>query len=242
VGTITIETANVTVDEAYCREHPYVTPGEYAMVSFSDTGAGMDAATRERIFEPFFTTKGEGKGTGLGMSTVYGIVKQNGGFVQVYSEPGQGTTIRVHFPRVQDEAEDLVEKVAEGSLGGTETVLVVEDEEQILVLSKRILEQFGYRVLTARTPGDACRLVEEQEGDIHLLLTDVILPGMNGKELKERIETMRPGIKTVFMSGYTANAIARRGILEKGVAFLQKPFSLASLARKVRQVLDSRKS
>ena len=242
VGTITIETANVTVDEAYCREHPYVTPGEYVMVSFSDTGAGMDEATRERIFEPFFTTKGEGKGTGLGMSTVYGIVKQNGGFVHVYSELGQGTTIRVHFPRVQDEAEDLVEKVAEGSLGGTETVLIVEDEEQILMLSRRILEQFGYRVLTASTPGDAFRLAEEQEGDIHLLLTDVILPEMNGKELKERIEAVRPGIKTLFMSGYTADAIARRGILEKGVDFLQKPFTLMSLARKVRQVLDSEKS
>ena len=242
VGTVTIETANVTVDEAYCRAHPYVTPGEYAMVSFSDTGCGMDEATRERIFEPFFTTKGEGKGTGLGMSTVYGIVKQNGGFVHVYSEPGQGTTIRVHFPRVQDEAEDLVEKVAEGSLGGTETVLIVEDEEQILLLSRRILEQFGYRVLTASTPEDAFRLAEEQEGDIHLLLTDVILPEMNGKVLKERIEAVRPGIKTLFMSGYTADAIARRGILEKGVDFLQKPFTLMSLARKVRQVLDSGKS
>jgi signal transduction histidine kinase/ActR/RegA family two-component response regulator len=242
VGTVTIESANVTVDEAYCREHPYVTPGEYVMVSFSDTGAGMDEATRERIFEPFFTTKGEGKGTGLGMSTVYGIVKQNGGFVHVYSEPGQGTTIRVHFPRVQDETEDLTEKVTEGSLGGTETVLIVEDEEQILLLSRRILEQFGYRVLTAGTPGEAYRLAEEQVGGIHLLLTDVILPEMNGKELKERIEAMRPGIKSLYMSGYTADAIARRGILEKGVDFLQKPFTLMSLARKVRQVLDSEKS
>jgi len=144
--------------------------------------------------------------------------------------------------RVRDEAEDLVEKVAEGSLGGTETVLIVEDEEQILMLSRRILEQYGYRVLTAGTPGDACRLAEKREGDIHLLLTDVILPEMNGKELKERVEAVRPGIKTLFMSGYTADAIARRGILEKGVDLLQKPFTLLSLARKVRQVLDSEKS
>jgi signal transduction histidine kinase len=242
VGTITIETANVIVDEAYCREHPYVEPGEYAMASFTDTGAGMDEATRERIFEPFFTTKGEGKGTGLGMSTVYGIVKQNGGFVHVYSEPGQGTTIRVHFPRVQGETENLVEKEEEGSIGGTETVLIVEDEEQILLLSRRILERFGYRVLAAGTPEEALRLAEEQEGDIHLLLTDVILPEMNGKELEERIEAVRPGIRTLFMSGYTADAIARRGILEKGLDFLQKPFTLTSLGRKVRQVLDSGKS
>ena len=241
VGRIAIETSNATLDEAYCRSHVYATPGEYAVLIFSDTGIGMQAGTLERIFEPFFTTKAVGEGTGLGLSTVYGIVKQNGGIINAYSEPGLGTTFRVYLPRVR---EDAAEAAADGgeSLpeGGTETLLLVEDEEQILHLASRILGDRGYRVLSASSPEEACRIVERHTGPIHLLLSDVVMPGMNGKELQERIEKMRPGIRTVFMSGYTAESVGHRGILGKCVAFVQKPFTAYSLAEKVRLALDSR--
>jgi len=238
VGTVTIETSNTTLDEAYCREHEYAAPGEYVMLVFSDTGRGMDQAIREQIFEPFFTTKEVGKGTGLGLSTVYGIVKQNGGIINVYSEPGMGTTFRIYFPRVGEEAKEEVEPEKKSAPAGTETVLVVEDEEQILSLAVRILEGQGYRVLSARSPEDACRLAERHDGKIDLLLTDVVMPGMNGKELQARIAALRPGIKTLFMSGYTADAIAHRGVLDEGVVFVQKPFTIRSLATKVRAALD----
>jgi PAS domain S-box-containing protein len=238
-GKITIETDNVTADEAYCRAHGDALPGEYASLSFSDTGQGMDAETLAQIFEPFFTTKEHGKGTGLGLATVYGIVKQNGGFIGVYSEPGIGATFKICFPRVQEEAERKVEAVESPLPGGTETILLVEDEEQILHLAARILEDHGYRVLAAGTPEAACRAAEQHEGEIHLLLTDVVMPGMNGRDLQRKVAALRPGIRALFMSGYTEDVIAHRGILEEGVSFLPKPFTIRSLAEKVRSVLDA---
>ncbi len=239
VGTVTLETSNTMLDKAYCQEHDYATPGEYVMLAFSDTGMGMDAATLERVFEPFFTTKEVGKGTGLGLAMVYGIVKQNGGIVTVYSELGIGTTFRIYFPRVREAAGEAVETSKEAVPTGTETVLLVEDEEQILSLAARILEGQGYRVLSARLPEDACRLAERHDGKIDLLLTDVVMPEMNGKELQERIAALLPGIRTVFMSGYADDAIVHCGVLDDGVAFVQKPFTARSLAVKVRVVLDA---
>ncbi len=239
VGAVTIATATVVLDETYTRRNADVIPGEYVMLTFSDTGAGMDAETRERIYEPFFTTKGEGQGTGLGLSTVYGIVTQNAGVIHVYSEPGMGTTFKVYFPRFRGEAEKTVEQPRELSLAGKETVLIVEDEEQILNLAREILSDYGYQVLTARSPGEACLLVEKHAGEIHLLVTDVIMPGMNGKELQERVTKIKPDIKTMFMSGYTANIMAHRGLIGEDVEFLQKPFSVQALAEKVRRVLNA---
>ncbi|HWR96806.1 MAG TPA: response regulator [Candidatus Methanoperedens sp.] len=238
VGTITVETANVTLDVAYCRA-VQVTPGDYVLIAFSDTGCGMDAATSERIFEPFFTTKEEGKGTGLGLSTVYGIVRQQEGDIHVYSQPGLGTTFKIYLPRCREEGEQTVEEPKVMALAGSETVLLVEDEVQILVLAQEILERYGYMVLAARTPGEACLMAEKHPGSIHLLLTDVVMPGMNGRELCERVAAIKPGIKVLFMSGYTADIIAHRGVIDEGVEFIQKPFSVASLAEKVRAVLDA---
>ncbi|MBE0569296.1 MAG: response regulator [Deltaproteobacteria bacterium] len=239
VGTITIETANATVDEAYRLRHRYARPGEYAMLAFSDTGAGMDEGTLRQIFEPFFTTKALGKGTGLGLSTVYGIVKQNDGFINAYSEPGKGSVFRIYFPRVPADAEKPVEVSRETLPRGTETILLVEDERQILSLATRILEIQGYRVLPSGSPVEACLLAERHVGKIHLLLTDVIMPGMNGRELQRRIERSKTGIRTLFMSGYTEDAVVNRGILDKGVSFVPKPFTVRQLAEKVRSVLDA---
>ncbi len=239
VGTITIETANVTVDEAFHRRHRYALPGEYAMLAFSDTGTGMDEGTLKKIFEPFFTTKAAGKGTGLGLSTVYGIVKQNNGFINAYSEPGMGSSFRIYFPRVRAEAEESVEAAPKALPSGTETVLLVEDEEQILSLATRILEIQGYRVLPAGSPAEACLLAERHEGEIQLLLTDVIMPGMNGRELQRRIERSKPGIRTLFMSGYTEDAVVHRGTVGMGISFVSKPFTVRMLAEKVRSALDA---
>jgi two-component system cell cycle sensor histidine kinase/response regulator CckA len=238
VGKITIETSNAVLDEAFCRNHEYALPGEYVMLAFSDTGTGMDPGTLERIFEPFFTTKEVGQGTGLGLATVYGIVKQNVGIISAYSEPGIGTTFRICLPRERGCTVDAVEPTRTPTPMGTETVLLVEDEEQILTLATRILEGNGYRVLPAHSPEDAYRLAERYDGKIDLLLTDLIMPGMNGKDLQKRIEEVRPGTRTLFMSGYTADAIAHHGVLEEGVALVQKPFTIRALAEKVRAVLD----
>jgi two-component system, cell cycle sensor histidine kinase and response regulator CckA len=238
VGTVTIETANVTLDESYVQRYRYASPGDYVLLAVSDSGSGMDGETLERIYEPFFTTKGEGQGTGLGLSTVYGIVKQNGGSIQGYSEPGLGTTFKIYFPRFLGEGVP-VEAVQETPLSGSETVLIVEDEPQILLLAKRILEHYGYRTVEAGSPGEALLFLEKHRGPLHLLLTDVIMPNMTGPELKERVELLHPGVKTLFMSGYTADVIVQRGLLEEGPDFIQKPFSLQDLARKVRRVLDS---
>ena len=234
VGTVTIETSNVTVDEA--SGHRDVDPGDYVMLSVEDTGSGMDSHTLEHIFEPFFTTKGVGEGTGMGLATVYGIVKQNDGTIQVDSEVGVGTVIRIYFPRFHQEAEGPVKTAA--PTGGTETILVVEDEEQVLSLTRRILEQKGYTVLTTVRPERACALAEQYAGDIDLLLTDVVMPNMNGKELAARIREMNPAVKIVFMSGYTSDIVAERDVVDQGVEFIQKPFSLDELTHRVRQVLD----
>ena len=239
-GKLTIETQNVELDQEYVRGHLSAQPGSYVMLAVSDTGVGMDAATQARIFEPFFTTKEKGKGTGLGLATVYGIVKQGGGWIWVYSEPGHGTTFKVYFPRVAEVAAPIAPTPAPpASVRGSETVLVVEDEEMILTLVQKVLKANGYTVLVAASGGDAERVAGQHEGPIHLLMTDVVLPGLNGREVARRLEATRPGIRVLYLSGYTDDAIVHHGVLEPGVAFLQKPFTPAVLARKVREVLDS---
>ena len=203
-------------------ETPEFIPGEYVLLTVSDTGAGMSQEVRENIFEPFFTTKEVGKGTGLGLSTVYGIVKQNEGFIYVASEPGEGTTFKIYLPSVEAEsAQDRPEGVAGKPPTGTETILVVEDDEAILNLSKIILENLGYTVLAAHTPAHAIRIVEDHPGDLHLLITDVVMPEMNGRDLAKQLSAIRPNLKCLYMSGYTADVIAHRGILEEGVNFIQ---------------------
>jgi len=238
VGTVTIETGNAVLDEAYCRVNPGFVPGKYALLTVGDTGSGMDKETLSHVFEPFFTTKEVGSGTGLGLSTVYGIVKQNGGFINVYSEPGHGTTIKIYLPCCQGQAETKDAVQEQTTPGGTETVLLVEDEKMLLEFVGTILEEQGYKVLSAGTPADALTIAREYHSPIHLLVTDVVMPGMNGRELKEALTPLYPDIKTLYMSGYTANVIAHCGVLDDGTAFLQKPFSINALAVKVRQVIE----
>jgi two-component system, cell cycle sensor histidine kinase and response regulator CckA len=241
VGKVTIETENVSFDEAYCADHAGFVPGEYVMLVLSDNGCGMDKEVLGKLFEPYFTTKGVGKGTGLGLATVYGIVKQNNGFINVYSEPDQGTTIRIYLPRHEGKAkQEQIEVLKEPVVRGQETVLVVEDEPALLDLSKIMLEMQGYRVLTAGTPGEAIRLAEEHAGEIHLLMTDVVMPEMNGRDLAKKMLSLYPNLKRLFMSGYTANVIAHHGVLDEGVYFLQKPFSRKDLVAKVRAALDQK--
>jgi two-component system, cell cycle sensor histidine kinase and response regulator CckA len=240
VGKITIETRNAVFDDTYCAEHFGFTAGEYVLLAVSDDGCGMDKEIRDRIFEPFFTSKGAGHGTGLGLSTVYGIVKQNNGFINVYSETGEGTTFKIYLPRYAHPAVDVnLEGAAEIPPGRGETLLVVEDEPAILMMAKMMLEKIGYRVLAAGTPGEAIGLAEEHTSDIRLLITDVVMPGMNGRNLAERMQSINPGMKILFMSGYTSDAIAHRGVLDEGVNFIQKPFSMKDIAVKVRDALDA---
>ncbi len=239
VGRITIETGNKIFDAAFCSRHNGYVVGEYVVLTVSDDGSGMDKETRQHIFEPFFTTKEVGQGTGLGLAMVYGIIKQNAGFIDVYSEPDQGTSFKIYLPRCPGEEESAeTARPPEPAARGQETVLLVEDEPVILDLGKELLEMQGYRVLTAATPGKAIRLAEEHCGEIHLLLTDVIMPEMNGRELAQKLLSLYPGLKCLFMSGYTADIIAHHGVLDEGVHFLQKPFSLDALAAKVREALD----
>jgi PAS domain S-box-containing protein len=239
-GQLTIETQNVELDEAYVRGHVSAQPGGYIMIAVSDTGIGMDAATQARIFEPFFTTKEQGKGTGLGLATVYGIVKQSGGWIWVYSEPGHGTSFKVYLPRVAEAAAPLAPSLTPPvSVCGSQTVLLVEDEELVRHLVEKVLKANGYTVLVAATGPDAERVAGQHEGPIHLLMTDVVLPGLNGRQVAERLTAARPGIRVLYLSGYTDDAIVRHGVLEPGVAFLQKPFTPGVLGRKVREVLDS---
>ena len=235
-GRISIETRNVTLDNTYSVSHPDCVPGDYVQLSVSDSGHGMDGETLAHIFEPFFTTKEIGHGTGLGLATVFGIVKQNRGLINVYSEPKQGTTFKLYFPRGEDLIATSIETAHEVATW-TETVLLVEDEELILMLGKSILAQHGYNVLTASLPETALQISEQHEGPIHLLITDVVMPGMNGKELRERLKVTRKETKFLFMSGYTADIIGHHGVLDEGVEFIQKPFTIQSLTEKVRMVL-----
>ena len=238
-GKLIIETANVGLDEKYARNHIAVKPGRYVMLSVSDTGVGMAPEVKERVFEPFFTTKGRGKGTGLGLSMVYGIVKQSSGNIWVYSEPGKGTTFKIYLPRVDEPLEELKERVETKELPrGEETILVVEDNEEVRKLAMRVLQTQGYEVLGAPEGMEAFLLCEEREGPIDLLVTDVVMPKMSGRELAERIASIRPEIKVLYMSGYTDNAIVHHGILSEGINYIQKPFTVESLIRKVREVLD----
>jgi len=240
-GVITIETSNVYLDENYCRTFPELKPGEYVVMIFSDNGVGIEPELQKKIFEPFFTTKEYGKGTGLGLSIVYGIVNQNNGLINVYSEVGKGTTFKIYFPRYSGGmmSDDEVLKSESRNLGGTETILVVDDREQIVSICKRGLESFGYTVLTAMSPAEALDVARSSKEDIHLIITDVVLPEMNGRELAKEISSIKPEARVLYISGYTANAIAHRGILAPGINFLQKPFSPIELANKVREVLDS---
>ena len=237
-GKITIETGRVAFDEDYCADHAGFLPGAYVLLAVSDDGRGMVEEIRSHIFEPFYTTTGVGEGTGLGLATVYGIVKQNEGFINVYSEPGRGTTFRIYLPRHAAKAVPTSRTAgAETIPPGHETILLVEDEPSILELTAKMLERLGYVVLPAAAPGEAIRLAREHAGDIHLLMTDVVMPEMNGRDLAENLLSIYPEIKRLFMSGYTANVIAHHGVLDEGVRFIQKPFSMNELAAKVREAL-----
>ena len=242
VGTLSLETGEVTLDAEYCEKNVGFVPGRYQVLTVNDTGSGMSPEVQAHLFEPFFTTKPMGKGTGLGMATVYGIVKQNEGFINVYSEPGHGTSIRIYLPAVATEIAPKagIASSEESLHGGTETILIVEDEAAILDVTRLILEQLGYHVLVAGTPGEATRQVEAHQEAIDLLVTDVIMPQVNGPELARRLTALHGEMKCLFVSGYTADAIGRRGLLEEGVHFLSKPFTAEQLAGKIRDVLDER--
>ena len=239
IGKITIETVNIIVDDAYCAHHPGFSVGEYVRLTVSDDGCGMAEETLTHIFEPFFTTKGLGEGTGLGLATVYGIVKQNNGFLNVYSEPGLGTTFTVCLPRHAGEVDlTKAETVVGYAIRGMETILLVEDDPAILDVTSIILRGLGYSVLAANSTSEAIRLASEHFNKIHLLITDVIMPDMNGRDLANKLQHLNSQLKCLYMSGYTADVIANHGVLDDGVHFIQKPFSLHDLATKVREVLD----
>jgi two-component system, cell cycle sensor histidine kinase and response regulator CckA len=238
-GRLTIETANVEIDAQFARNYESVQPGPHVMVAVSDTGVGMDAELQARLFEPFFTTKERGKGTGLGLSTTYGIVKQSGGSIWVYSEPGVGTTFKVYLPRSEGPLDAPAAAPAPAPRTGTETVLLVEDEPEVRRLVERLLRMRGYSVLSCAGPAEAIAAAKSYSGTVALLLTDVILPGMNGRELARVLAETRPGLRVLYMSGYTDAAITQQGILEPGTAFLSKPFAPDALARKVREVLEA---
>ncbi|MHB8056465.1 MAG: ATP-binding protein [Desulfuromonadaceae bacterium] len=239
-GRITIETGNKTIDTGYCTSNPEAAEGEYVWLAISDDGCGMDKETRAHIFEPFFTTKKVGEGTGLGLATVYGIVKQNNGFINVYSEAGQGTTFAIYLPRhAGTPGETGTATTPKPARRGHETVLLVEDEMAILNMATLMLENLGYSVLAASGPAEALRIAEEHSGRFQLLITDVIMPQMNGRDLAKNVLAVHPEVKCLYMSGYTANAIAHHGVLDEGLHFIQKPFTLPDLATKVRESLNS---
>jgi len=237
-GELIIETSNVELDEAYVSRHPDTRVGRHVMLTVTDTGAGMSSEVMERIFEPFYTTKDKGLGTGLGLSTVYGIVRQSEGNIGVTSEVGRGTTFRVVLPRV--DAKDIPRRPAAGSseVRGNETVLIVEDEQSVRKLTSRILRSAGYNVVTAANGGEALLECERSEAEIDLVLTDVVMPRMSGKELVDRLAKVLPAVRVLYMSGYTNNAIAQHGVLDEGVHFIAKPFHGTDLLSKVRAVLD----
>ncbi len=238
VGTLTIHTSNVVVDECRSRTNADCQPGEYVLLSVGDTGCGIAEEVREHLFEPFFTTKAVGKGTGLGLATVYGIVKQNNGFIDVTSTVGHGTTVLIHLPRTDEQLPSRISDIENEPAHGTETVLLVEDEDAILMLGQTVLKRYGYTVLASRTPVEALSMAQQYPGAIDLLMTDVVMPQMNGKELRDRIAALRPEIRALFMSGYSADLIANHGIIDENIQFLQKPFSVKAMAAKVREVLD----
>jgi PAS domain S-box-containing protein len=237
-GRIDVATANAALDPEFCAAHPGAVPGDYVEIAVRDTGCGMDPETLAHAFEPFYTTKAPGKGTGLGLPMVYGIVKQNGGYIDVASQPGQGTAVHLYFPRQTGAADALPPtEPRPPAAAGRPTVLLVEDELSVLAMTAEMLDDLGYDVRAARSPVEAIRLVKEHPGEIHLLLTDVVMPGMNGRDLARTLQDLRPGLRYLFMSGYTADVIARNGVLEEGVNFIHKPFTKAALAAKIRDVL-----
>jgi PAS domain S-box-containing protein len=239
-GKLTVEMQGVDIDEQYAHQHGVVVkPGPYVMLAISDTGVGMDDVTRARIFEPFFTTKAPGKGTGLGLSTVYGIVKQSNGFIWAHSKVGHGTSFKVYLPQVAEVAAGKRHSPTVAPGHGIETILLVEDVEGLRRLAKRMLESAGYTVLTAANGEEALLLLERYEQPLHLMVTDVVMPGMSGRTLAERFDATRPGMKVLYMSGYTDDVVVRHGVLDEGMPFLSKPFAVVELTRKVREVLDS---
>src|SRR4051794_9414879 len=237
-GVLTVETANVHLDDNYAGRHIAVKAGAYILLAVSDTGAGMDAATQARLFEPFFTTKGSGKGTGLGLSTVFGIVKQSGGSVEVYSEPGRGTSVKVYLPRIDQPVSVEAESARTGMARGSETILLVEDDEMVRTLVRETLQREGYKILDAPGPLEAKKISEQFKPAIQLMITDVVMPKVSGRELADQLARRRPDMKVLYMSGYTDNAVLNSGILQKEVAFLQKPFTPGALTEKVRDVLE----
>jgi two-component system, cell cycle sensor histidine kinase and response regulator CckA len=240
-GSITLRTNNVVLDAGYCADHPGCVLGEYVLLAVSDTGAGMTREVLDHLFEPFFTTKEVGKGTGLGLATVYGVVKQNNGFIEAASEPGKGTAFKIYLPCAEgEEAEGLPDEAEQELQRGTETILLVEDEQLILDLAKTILDNLGYTVIEASTPQEAIHIAEGYGGNIHLLITDVVMPEMNGRHLAERITTIKPGIKCLYMSGYTADIIARQGVLDRELSFIQKPFRFSDFTKAIRKVLEGK--
>jgi CheY-like chemotaxis protein len=241
-GCVVIQTSNGVLDEAWCAAHAGALPGEYVVLAVSDDGAGMDEKTKSHLFEPFFTTKEVGKGTGLGLATVYGIVRQNGGFIDVVSYPGRGSTVTIYLPRYtgshNTEASGGETRPA---AGGTETILLVEDEPAYLNLTTKVLERLGYTVVGADTPAEAIRVAEERGGVIDLLVTDVVMPQMSGRELAAKLGRLFEQMKCLYMSGYTTDVIARHGVLEEGLQFIQKPYSARDLAAKVRKALEGQR-
>jgi CheY-like chemotaxis protein len=239
-GKITIETTNVELDESYAPRHLAVQPGRYVMLAVSDNGSGMDAVTQKHVYDPFFTTKELGKGTGLGLSTVYGIIKQSGGSIWLYSEVGKGTTFKIYLPRIEEGAasETTADQPTE-LVGGSETILLVEDEAMVRTLTRDNLRDFGYEVMEASNGEEALTICSQHDGAIDLVLTDVVMPLMSGRELIDRLKATCPDIKTLYMSGYTDDAIVHHGVLDADTQFLEKPFTLDGLARKVREVLDA---
>jgi CheY-like chemotaxis protein len=238
-GKLFIETSNLELDREHCAHHPNAEPGQFVMLAVSDTGHGMTETVKLRLFEPFFTTKPKGQGTGLGLATIFGVVKQAGGFIEAYSEIGKGSTFKIYLPRVEEPAQKLA-KAGPGpdTPRGTETVLLVEDEESVRELAHAMLKRLGYTVLCATNGGEALMLVKNYDEPIDLLMTDVVMPGINGRELAERMSIARPAIKVLFTSGYTENVVVHHGIVDKDLNFIGKPYSLEMLARKLRAVLE----